>query len=140
MVLSWLLNFISENIRNSVLYFDTAKALWDDLQGRFGQSNKVRLFHVQKEVLCLTQGDLDIAGYYTKAKQLWDESSAVSGVPICTCAKCECGINEKLQSYTKEQRLIQFLIRLNSNYNAIRGNILMMTPFPSMSQAYSLLI
>jgi len=70
MVLSWLLNSLSENIRNSVLYFDTAKALWDDLEGRFGQSNKARLFQVQKDFLCLTQGDLDIAGYYTKAKQL----------------------------------------------------------------------
>ena len=86
MVLSWLLNSLSENIRNSVLYFNTAKALWEDLEGRFGQSNKARLFQVQKEFLCLTQGDLDIASYYTKAKQLWDESSAVGGVPTCTCA------------------------------------------------------
>jgi len=56
MVLSWLLNSMNENIRNSVLYFDTTKALWDNLEGQFGQSNKARLFQVQKEVLCLTQG------------------------------------------------------------------------------------
>jgi len=114
MVLSWLLNFMSENMRNSVLYFDTAKALWDDLEGQFGQSNKARLFRVQKEMLCLTQGDLDVTGYYTKAKQLWDESSVVSGAPMCTCAKCECGVNENLQSYREEQRLIQFLMGLNN--------------------------
>jgi len=29
---------------------------------------------------------------------------------------------------------------LNSSYTAIRGNILMMTPFPSINQAYSLLV
>ena len=40
MVLSLLLNSLNENIRNSVLYFDTTKALWDDLEGRFSQSNK----------------------------------------------------------------------------------------------------
>ena len=74
MVLPWLLNSLSENVRNSVLYFDTAKSLWDDLEGRFGQINKARLFQVQKEFLCLTQGDLDIAIYYTKAKQLWDDA------------------------------------------------------------------
>ena len=110
MVLSGLLNSINENVRNSVLYFDTAKALWDDLEGRFGQSNKARSFQVQKEMLCLTQGDLDIADYYTKAKQLWDEFSAVSGAPMCTCTKCECGVNGKLQSYREEQRLIHFLM------------------------------
>ena len=106
MVLSWLLNSLNDNVRNSVLYFDTAKALWDDLEGRFGQSNKARLFQVQKDIVCLSQGDLDIVSYYTKAKQLWDEARAVSNIPRCTCAKCECGVNGKLYSYTEEQRLI----------------------------------
>jgi len=83
---------------------------------------------------------MDIASYYTKAKQLWDESHAVSGVPKCTCAKRECGVNGRLQEYTEERKLIQFLMGLNSSYTAVRGNMLMMSPFPSMSQAYSLLI
>ena len=83
MVLYWLLNSVNESIRNSVLYFDTAQNLWKDLEERFGQSNKARLFQVQKDVSCLFQGDMDIASYYTKAKQLWDESNAVSTVPRC---------------------------------------------------------
>jgi len=57
---------------------------------------------------------------------------------MCDCAKCECGVNAKLQKYTEEQRLIQFLMRLNGSYTAVRGNILMMAPFPSISKAYSL--
>jgi len=88
MVLSWLLNSLSENIRNNVLYFETVKELWNDLEERFGQSNKARLFQVQKDVSCLSEGDLDIASYYTKAKQLWDESNTVGGIPMCTCTKC----------------------------------------------------
>jgi len=76
---------------------------------------------------------LDIVSYYTKAKQLWDESRAVNNVPTCTCTKCKCGINGKLYTYTEEQRLIQFLMGLNSSYTAVGGNILMMSPFPSMS-------
>jgi len=39
MVLCWLLNSLSESIRNSVLYFKTARELWCDLEERFGQSN-----------------------------------------------------------------------------------------------------
>jgi len=130
MVLSWLLNSLNENVRNSVLYFDTAQSLWDDLEGRFGQTNKARLFQVQKEFLCLTQGDLDIAGYYTKAKQLWDEAQAVNGLPTCDCKKCECGVNGKLFKYSEEQRLIQFLMGLHGSYTAIRGSILMMPFLP----------
>jgi len=66
------------------------------LDERFGQSNKARLFQVQKDVTCLTQGDMDIASYYTKPKQLWDESNAVSIAPRCSCGKCEYGINGPL--------------------------------------------
>ena len=75
-----------------------------------------------------------------KGKELWDEAKAVSGFPTCDCKKCECGVNGKLYKYSEEQRLIQFLMGLNGSYTAIRGSILMMTPFPSMSQVYSLLI
>jgi len=134
MVLSWLLNSLTENIRNSVLYFETANELWQDLEVRFGQSNKVRLFQVQKDVSCLSQGDMDIANYYTKAKQLWDESHAVGEIPKCTCAKCECGVNGKLQTYTEEQMFIQFLMGLNSSYTAVRDHILMMVPFPTLTR------
>ena len=85
MGLSWLLNSLSENIRNSILYFDTAESLWKDLEERFSQSNKARFFQIQKDVTCLSQGDMDIAGYYTKAKQLWDESHVVNATPLCDC-------------------------------------------------------
>ena len=59
---------------------------------------------------------------------------------MCTCAKCECEVNNKLQKYIEERKLIQFLMGLNSSYTDIRGNILMIVPFPTVSQAYSLLV
>jgi len=64
----------------------------------------------------------------------------VSAIPRCTCKKCECDINAKQQCYIEEKRLIQFLMGFNGSYTAVRGNILMMVPFPSISQAYSLLV
>ena len=70
--------------------------------------NQIRLdnFKLQKNISCFSLGDLDIASYYTKAKQLWDESNAIGGLPKCTSAKCECTINVKWQKYAKEQRVI----------------------------------
>ena len=112
MVISWLLNSLNDSNRNSVLYYDTALELWKDLEERFGQSNKARLFQVQKEVSCLSQGDLDIAGYYTKAKQLWDESQAVSDIPRCTCTKCECKLMDDYR----------ITLRKGSSYNFSWGS------------------
>jgi len=49
-------------------------------------------------------------------------------------------VNNRLQNYDQEQRIIQFLMGLNESYTAVRGNILMMNSFPSLSQIYSLLV
>jgi hypothetical protein len=36
-----------------------------------------------------------------------------------------------------QQKLMQFLMGLNDSYSAIRGQILLMSPLPSVRQAYS---
>uniref|UniRef100_A0A7C9DJJ1 Retrotransposon Copia-like N-terminal domain-containing protein n=1 Tax=Opuntia streptacantha TaxID=393608 RepID=A0A7C9DJJ1_OPUST len=140
MVISWLLNSLHKNVRESVLFHNTASDIWDELNDRYGQSNKARLFQAQKAVSCMTQEDQDIANFFNKARKAWDEFAAVGATPRCSCSKCECQINARLQNYDQEQRIIQFLMGLNESYTAVRGNILMMTPFPNLSQVYSLLI
>lgn len=39
----------------------------------------------------------------------------------------------------QDRRLIQFLMGLNEEYTVVRGSILMMSPFPTMAQAFSIL-
>ena len=48
MVLSWLLNSMSSEIRNSVSHFTTAREIWDDLSVRFSQSNMPKDFQLRK--------------------------------------------------------------------------------------------
>ena len=139
MVISWLLNSLHKSIRDSVIFCDTASEIWKELNERYGQSNKARHFQAQKEVCCISQGDLDIVSYFNKAKKVWDEFTAVNGMPWCECKKCGCDINGRLHQYLQEQKIIQFLMGLNESYTAVRGNILMMSPLPSLSQIYSLL-
>lgn len=47
MVISWLLNSLSKDIANSVIYSRTVKYLWIGLKERFGQSNGVKLYHLR---------------------------------------------------------------------------------------------
>ncbi|XP_070010707.1 uncharacterized protein [Nicotiana sylvestris] len=50
MVLSWILNSLSKEIGESVLYSQSAKDLWSDLENRFGQTNGAKLFQLQKQL------------------------------------------------------------------------------------------
>lgn len=40
----------------------------------------------------------------------------------------------------QERRLIEFLMKLSDHYDMIRGNILIMSPLPSISHAYRMVI
>ncbi|XP_060216995.1 uncharacterized protein LOC132644418 [Lycium barbarum] len=73
MVIAWLLNLLSKDIKDSVIFSKTAKELWDSLEHRFGRSNGAKLFHLQKELSMLVQGSSNISTYFTKIKRIWDE-------------------------------------------------------------------
>ncbi|XP_075074520.1 uncharacterized protein LOC142162108 [Nicotiana tabacum] len=111
MVISWILNSLSKDIAESL----------------------------QKELSDIVQGTSDIAGYYTKVKRIWDELDTLNTCMHCTC-ECNCGGKSKTFKSLQDGRLIQFLMGLNDIYSAVRSNILMLTPLPSVNQAYSLLI
>lgn len=142
MVVSWLLNSISIDIRNSVSYFSTAKEIWDDLSVRFSQSNVPRIYQLKKELSSLTQGTMSISSYFTKYRTLSDEIDNLAPLPKCVCSSttCTCDYSAKLVRYEQINKLSQFVMGLSDQYTGIRGQMLMMKPLPSLSQAYSLLL
>ncbi|XP_070049458.1 uncharacterized protein [Nicotiana tomentosiformis] len=76
MVTSWILNSLSKEIADSVEY---------------------------KEINDLSQGSLDITGYYTKMKKLWEELSNLSAKNQCTC-HCTCGAKETFSLLVQEEK------------------------------------
>ncbi|XP_074374746.1 uncharacterized protein LOC141715166 [Apium graveolens] len=137
---SELLNTVSPEIRQSVMYMNNAKDIWDNFAIRFAQTNVPKLFNLRKELAYLSQGNLSISAYFTKFRSLHDDLDAISTVPRCDCGKCSCNVNAKLDNFSKSAKLSQFLMALGEQYTAIRGHLLLMTPIPSLSAAYSLLM
>ncbi|XP_060211833.1 uncharacterized protein LOC132639403 [Lycium barbarum] len=136
-VLSWLLNSLSKEIAESVVYYQSAQLLWSDLESRFGQTNSAKLFQLEKELSGLVQGNLTVIAYFTKLKCIWDELDAMKTFSMCTC-DCNCGSREKNDKAQDDERLLQFLIGLNDSYLGQRRNILMNTLLPFVSHVYSL--
>jgi len=79
-----------------------------------------------------------VAVYYTKLKRLWDEISDMSDMPVCTCPET-CPSIKKMSMLEQRQRLMQFLMHLNEEYEAIRGQILLLDPLPTVNKAYSMI-
>jgi len=133
MVLSWILNSLNQELANSVLYVETPSEIWLDLQERFSQGNFSHHYQVQRSIVELQQNQDSIFTYYTKIKTLWDELKMTSPAIQCTCG----GMKQLSNSEEKMRR--QFLMGLNENYSAIRGQIMLMQPLPTVKKAYSLL-
>ncbi|XP_016582020.1 uncharacterized protein LOC107879501 [Capsicum annuum] len=70
MVLSWLLNSLSREIAESVIYSSAVVDLWNELEERYGQVDGTKLFHLQRELNIITQGSSDVASYFTKLKRI----------------------------------------------------------------------
>jgi len=138
MVVSWLLNSMVPEMSEAFLYVNSAQELWDELTKRFGESNGPLLFHLEKEISELYQGGDPVAVYYTKLKRLWDEISDMSDIPICTCPET-CPSIKKGHELDQRKKVMQFLMHLNDEYEAIRGQILLLEPLPSVNKAYSMI-
>ena len=128
MILSWILNSLSQDLADSVIFSTTAQEVWEDLRDRFSQSNAPRILQIERDIACLTQDQMTVAAYYTRLKKLWDELGSYNDTV------CSCGADHK------RRRLMQFLMGLNESYNAIRGQILLMNPLPDVAKAYSSIV
>lgn len=139
MVTSWILNSLGREIADSVEYVDNTQELWTELKDRYDQTNRARLYQIQKEISDLSQGVLDITTYYIRMKKLWEELSNLSTKNQCKCV-CTCEAKDNMHKVKHDRRLIQFCMGLNEVYTVIRGNILMMNPLRSMVQTFALQI
>ena len=55
LVSSWILNSVSLNIRNSILYAETTYGIWNDLKERFSQSNALKIYQLKQSISALKQ-------------------------------------------------------------------------------------
>ncbi|XP_074355962.1 uncharacterized protein LOC141695629 [Apium graveolens] len=73
--------------------------------------------------------------YVTTTEWVWNElrERFSGGHPVA----CICGAHKLLVERDQKYKLLQFLLGLHESNSNIRGQILVMNPFPSISQAYS---
>ncbi|KAL8139918.1 hypothetical protein V2J09_005939 [Rumex salicifolius] len=136
LVTSWIFHSVEKDIAESLLFYDTAVEIWSDLKLRFGAPNCSRIFQVQKELFTVSQGSMSISSYYTAFKRLWDEYFVLVDLPKCSA----CGVVGSLPQLLHTLQNIQFLVGLNDDYTAVRTNILMMKPVPTLAEVYQIVL
>ncbi|XP_019068452.1 uncharacterized protein [Solanum lycopersicum] len=134
-VQSWLMNSVSKSLLGGIMYAATTKAVWEDLQERFTKVDGSRTFNLHKEIATLTQGVNSVTVYFSKLKTLWEELEALVPPPGCNCER-----SKEFIVHLQKLKLFQFLMGLNDTYNQARSQILLMSPLPSINQAYAMVM
>ncbi|KAF7143763.1 hypothetical protein RHSIM_Rhsim05G0166600 [Rhododendron simsii] len=134
LVAPWILNSVPDEIRSSILFAHTARAIWIDLSDRFLQSNAPQIYQLTvQSISALKQEELSVSAYFTKLKSLWDELNSLQVFQPCTCGSGKF-FSERLQQY----RAMEFLQGLHDRFGPLRSQILLMEPLPNATKIYSL--
>lgn len=140
MVIGWIITALDPQIAASILYVDTAREVWVDLEDRFGQVTSAQIYALQQEVYQTNQENVPIAESYTQLKKVWDALDNLQPLPACECDNCTCNVTQKFLKIQQDQRLMLFLMKLSNQYANVRSHILMMETMPNLPQAYRILM
>ena len=138
LVISWLHNNVSDNIRQSILFINSAYDVWKQLEKRFMLSNGSRKYKLTRDLFGLKQNKLKINDYFTTLSSLWEEIDSMNTLPaITTVASDVTTLLTTLETQKAESKLFQFLNGLDDNYSAIRSQLLLQNPLPTVDIAYA---
>ncbi|KAK6115273.1 hypothetical protein DH2020_007542 [Rehmannia glutinosa] len=140
LVLFWILNSISKDIRQSLLYFNSTQEVWEELKTRYVRSDCPRVFQLERSLSSISQGNNSIATYYNQFKGLWDEYISFRPIPKCSCGQCNCNIPFLMAATQQSDSIMKFLVGLYESYAPIRNQLLLTSPLPYLAKAYYLLL
>ncbi|XP_071704397.1 uncharacterized protein [Rutidosis leptorrhynchoides] len=89
MIISWILNTVTDQISNSLNLVSNAAELWKELQEHYAQLDGHTIFQLANEITKLKQEGNSVEIYYRKLKGFWDEMDALEAPYTCTYT-CNC--------------------------------------------------
>ncbi|KAI3493452.1 hypothetical protein L1887_41842 [Cichorium endivia] len=104
-IITWINNFVVQSIGTQLTNYDTTKELEFDIRA-------------------LQQNSLSIQEFYASISDLWDR--------LALTEPAELKAFKPYIDRREEQRLVQFLMALRSDFEGLRGSILHSTPLPTV--------
>ncbi|CAM8973249.1 unnamed protein product [Rhodiola kirilowii] len=135
-ILSWIINSVTDDIAASLVHSVSCTQAWINLQKRFGGDNSMREYSITKEISLLMQGDMNVSTYFGKLLQLWGDEDSYEDYELCElgdkCKSTMCMNDKKLKTRTQK-----FLMGLNDIHASVRTQILATRPRPGLDETYS---
>ncbi|CAH9108208.1 unnamed protein product [Cuscuta epithymum] len=138
MIVSWLLNTVSPEVRGTLSCYEDAAKLWNDLKERFSSVDGPRIHQVKTDLArCVQTKGMPVGTYYAKLQTLWDALNNYEPLIACKCNRCTCDVLGQHEKRRASERMHQFLMGLYSDFFGVtRSQLLLQTPLPTLNRAY----
>lgn len=123
-----------------MFYISSAREVWEKLKIRFSQPDNVRIYQLQQQLGTITQGTRSVGEYFTQLNAVWEELRNYRPLPCCSCGLYSCKALSSIGEVQISDYILKFLMGLNDSYESIRGQILLMSPIPSLDKTFSMII
>jgi len=108
---SWILNSVSPQIAQTIVFHEFAIDIWIELQERFSKVDRVRIAYLHSTINNLNQGTKFFLDYFTEMKSLWEELNSHRPMPVCTCPMpCRCESMRAATEFRMEDQVFNFLL------------------------------
>jgi Leucine rich repeat/gag-polypeptide of LTR copia-type len=132
-VKGWICNSLDTNLYGKFLRYPIAKEVWDAIATTFYDgSDATQVFELNKRVNKIKQEGRSVEEYYNELKNIWLE------IDFRCPNQMVCALDiEKFEKFTQESRVYSFLDGLDDKLDNERANVLQMTTFPTLEQAFA---
>ncbi|KAJ0519517.1 putative RNA-directed DNA polymerase [Helianthus annuus] len=133
-VLSWLLNSVSEELYLGQVFSKFASDVWIDLKETYDKVDGSIVYDLYKKINGISQNGSSVSEYYHKLNTMWKQFDAVLQLPSCSCQAAK-----DYNDFSTLIKLMQFLMGLDDVYQPVRTNLLTREPLPSVKVAFSII-
>jgi gag-polypeptide of LTR copia-type len=132
-VKGWICNSLDKNLYGKFLRYPTTKEVWEAIATTFYDgSDAAHVYDLNKKMNKTKQAGRFVEEYYNELQDLWLEIDFRRPNPM----ECIADI-EKFNKFLQESRVYSFLDGLDDKFDNERENMLQMTPFPTLEQAFA---
>ena len=124
--MTWILGSIDPLIVLNLRPYKTTKSMWDYLQKVYNQDNSARRFQLEYKIANYSQGGLSVQDYFSGFQNLWAEFTDIVYAKIPTESL------SMIQAVHEQSKRDQFLMKLRSDFESVRANLMNLDPSPSL--------
>ncbi|XP_035830970.1 uncharacterized protein LOC118480302 [Helianthus annuus] len=133
-VLTWILNSVSEELYVGQVYSRLDSEVWSDLKDTYDRVDGSVVFGLYQKINSVNQNGASVSEYYHKLNTMWKQFDAMVQLPSCTC-----DASTKYNEFSQLIKLMQFLMGLDDIYQPVRTNLLTRDPLPTVKTAFSII-